>query len=60
MKLLISLGANLDPQNKRKTTPILIAAEKGFGEIVKALAEAGADVNLTRWDGQSALVMVSR
>lgn len=47
VKYLLSIGAN--PNTTRKTdkvTPLSIAAEKGFLEVVKDLYKAGADPNI--------------
>ncbi len=41
---LIQQGANVNELDNHQDAPLVIAAYKGYSEIVKALLEAGADV----------------
>jgi ankyrin repeat protein len=54
-KLLINKGANINAKDSKSRTPLMIAAEKGYIEIVKPLINRGADVNVRRHDGETAL-----
>ena len=44
--ILLDAGANPDVRDKDNITPILMAASEGFDNVVKALVEAGCDVNI--------------
>ena len=45
----------MDSRNNDGTTPMCVAAEKGYLEIVKYLIENGANANATDVDGKTAL-----
>ncbi len=53
MKLLISLGADINAKNKRQSTPMFWAIHEEAK--VKLLLDAGAEVNHRNVDGRSAL-----
>eukprot|EP01127_Copromyxa_protea_P000512 TRINITY_DN10430_c0_g1_i1.p1 TRINITY_DN10430_c0_g1~~TRINITY_DN10430_c0_g1_i1.p1 ORF type:complete len:425 (-),score=115.51 TRINITY_DN10430_c0_g1_i1:36-1310(-) len=42
---LIDAGANLDPEDPRGYTPLLMAGTEGYTAVVRQLLEAGADPN---------------
>ena len=44
VKKLITQGANVDELDANRDAPLIIAAYKGFSDIVRLLLEAGADV----------------
>jgi len=54
--LVFSTGTlrNMEP------TPLMVAAERGYTEVVKALIDSGADVNAQRNNGWSALIHAAR
>jgi len=43
---LIGTGANVDAQDEKKRTALMLASKKGYLEIVKNLVTAGAALNL--------------
>lgn len=47
VNMLLSNGARVDERNDRGQTPLAGAAFKGHLEVVKALVDAGADVEAT-------------
>ncbi|KAK6836360.1 hypothetical protein PG987_006855 [Apiospora arundinis] len=55
VKLLLDLGANIDPKNGWGFTPLQRASEKGYVDIVKQLLDRGADINASDLDGKTAL-----
>ena len=60
VKAAIKAGVNVNAVEMRdwqnmKSTPLIIATEKGYEEIVKALIAAGADVNAKNEYGRTAL-----
>jgi ankyrin len=46
VKELLSLGEKIDARTRWGITPLMVAAEHGFDEIVSFLISSGADVNL--------------
>ena len=59
LKFLISIGVNIDYQNKKSKTALMIASKHGHKEIVKYLLSAKANVNSVDNRAQSALVLAS-
>ncbi|XP_031555564.1 serine/threonine-protein phosphatase 6 regulatory ankyrin repeat subunit C-like isoform X2 [Actinia tenebrosa] len=60
-RVLIGAKADVNAINKfQKKTPIFYAVSNGNGELVDALIDAGADVNKTDSDGQTALFCALR
>lgn len=53
------LEQGLDTQNEYKRSPLMLAAKCGYTDLVKALIEAGADLNLQDTGGNTALIEVS-
>ena len=47
VKFLINKGAQVNVQNRYGVSPLLLCAESGNQDLVQALVEAGADVNIT-------------
>lgn len=47
VKFLIKKGAQVNVQNRYGVSPLLLCAESGNRELVEALVQAGADVNIT-------------
>jgi hypothetical protein len=58
VKLLIAAGANLNAVTPKGEAALHLAAFAGKPEIVRALAEGGADLNLKNGDGKTALEVV--
>lgn len=64
VKAAIKAGVNVNAVEMRdwqnmKSTPLIIATEKGYEEIVKALIAAGADVNAKNEYGRTALLQAA-
>ena len=55
VKMLISLGANVNQALDFGSTPLMIAADKGFPKIVEILLAANADIHPTNKYGKNAL-----
>ena len=49
--LLIDNGVNIDKQNRRKETPLFIAAQLNRPKIIRLLLDAGADKNIKNIEG---------
>ena len=51
IRRLIEAGANVNVENTRGVTPLFVASENGYNEIVKLLLDAKADVDAadTQW-----------
>ena len=49
----------LDHRDKKKNTPLLIAAECGHIDVMKTLVKLGADINAQNEDGKTALMMLA-
>jgi len=56
VELLIAKGANVNLQDQKKRTPLILAASNGHTEIVEFLLSKGADVNAMDSGGQTALL----
>ncbi len=60
LKLFISLGANVEKENRREETPLMRAAASGHAEICEVLIACGADVNRAKakglWKGSTPLM----
>ena len=60
VKLLLSHGAELENgAGKEWRTPMMLAAKRGHPEVVKALAEAGADVEYHSGNGLTPIMEAS-
>ena len=57
MKLLIENGASVDQTDKDGKTPLMVASENGYADIVKLLIENGAFVNQRDADGETPLIL---
>jgi ankyrin repeat protein/L-ascorbate metabolism protein UlaG (beta-lactamase superfamily) len=58
---LLAAGADRDVSNNRSGwTPLHISAIKGYGEIVRLLIDAGANVNLEDLEGNTPLLLASK
>ena len=55
-KLLLNAGSNPNDQDLYGDTPLMFAISTGHEMIVKLLIKKKADINLTSYDGQSALM----
>ena len=55
VKLLISLGADVNAKDEDGKTPLRLAVEEAVVDNAKALVAAGADCNVTANDGKSPL-----
>lgn len=52
---LVLLGANVNDQDKRRRTPLIIAAERGLTDFVCLLIQANANLDTTDEEGFSAV-----
>ena len=59
LKFLISIGVNIDYQNKESKTALMIASKHGHKEIVNCLLLAKANVNNVNNTAQPALLLAS-
>ena len=57
---LVRSGARAEVRNNYGVTPLAEAALVGNVAVLKLLLEAGADVNSTNADGQTALMVIAR
>ena len=56
LKALVDAGANLDQQSRSvQFSPIMIAAYKGYVDIVRFLKNQGVDLSLEDSEGDTAL-----
>ncbi len=55
---LLRAGADPNGQNELGQTPLMIACNSGYHEVVKALLEAGADPNIQDKDGKTAAMYI--
>ena len=60
MKTLLARKANPDAANDYGVTPLAAAAVEADPAIIRALLEAGADVEAANPEGQTALMVVAR
>ncbi|CZR51252.1 uncharacterized protein PAC_01127 [Phialocephala subalpina] len=58
--LLLEPALDINSFNNKKRTPLSYAAEKGHGEVVKALLDAGANANLKDINGRTPLWYATR
>ena len=56
---LLSRNVNVNVQNKKKVTPLMIASEKGYTEVLSLLLEPKADPDITDSKGDTALMRTS-
>ena len=54
VKLLINSGADIDAQDKKRWTPLMIAAMNGNFEVVKTLTKGGANKGIEDIEGKTA------
>ena len=54
MKLLIDHGADIDSQDTKKWTPLIIAAMNANFEVVKTLTKEGANIGFEDIEGKTA------
>ncbi|HEY9708877.1 MAG TPA: ankyrin repeat domain-containing protein, partial [Oculatellaceae cyanobacterium] len=60
VQAILAQGANVDATDRDGTTALMFAAHPGYTEIVRALLEAGANVNLRRKQhGLTALMLAA-
>ena len=58
VELLLDAGAAIDVQDARGETPVMLASLHNYTKILKLLIERGADVNLRRMGGYTAISMI--
>lgn len=56
VQFLLSKGADVNVQNDRGQTPLMVAASFGHEQITRVLLEYGAKINTRCHDGQTALI----
>ena len=59
VRLLLKHGAQIDAQNKKGDTALLLAAYNGYVNVVRILLSAGANVDITGFDGATSLMWAS-
>jgi ankyrin repeat protein len=59
-EVTIAKGANVNVQDVKKRTPLILAASNGHTSVVTFLVSNGADVNLKDGDGQSPLMYAAK
>merc|ERR1712083_1151000 len=59
MGLLCSLGANVNLTRKSKASPVYIAAQKGFDDILRVLVAHKANINLTNENGATQIYIAA-
>ncbi len=59
-ELLIRAGADVNAQNSKGVTPLMIASEKGYTEMVQLLLEHKADPHLSNCAGNTALIIAAQ
>lgn len=57
VEALIAAGANVNVRTVNGTTPVMVAASKGYSDIVKALLDQGSDPGAKKSDGVTALAI---
>lgn len=57
VEALIAAGANVNVRTVNGTTPVMVAASKGYSDIVKVLLDQGSDPNAKKADGVTALAI---
>ena len=57
VSLLLELGAEVGARDNRGRTALMIAAERGYGEVVERLPAAGAKPGLADRQGKTARVL---
>lgn len=60
LRAMLDRGAEVNHRCKKKTTPLMWAANRDFLDAVRLLAESGADLNAQDKDGQTALMYTSK
>ena len=55
---LMKAGADINPSDAARTTPLIVAAQRGYFRTVKLLIEKGAPVNAKTQYGETALTQV--
>ncbi len=57
VEALIAAGANVNVRTVNGTTPVMVAASKGYSDIVKVLLDHGSDPSARKSDGVTALAI---
>lgn len=57
VEALIAAGANVNVRTVNGTTPVMVAASKGYSDIVKVLLDHGSDAGAKKSDGVTALAI---
>ncbi len=57
VEALIAAGANVNVRTVNGTTPVMVAASKGYSDIVKVLLDHGSDPGARKSDGVTALAI---
>ncbi|KAK3368171.1 ankyrin repeat-containing domain protein [Podospora didyma] len=60
VRLLLSLGADVDPQDSMDLTPLALAAEAGEADIVELLLAYSADARLKTTEGETIVSRVAK
>jgi ankyrin repeat protein len=60
VRMLLAAGASVKAADKRGCTALSWAATYGHSDVVPALVDAGADVNVTNIDGDTPLILAAQ
>ena len=60
VKVLVDAGVNVSTADKDGRTPLSLAAERGYLDVVKVLVGAGANVSTADKDGRTPLSLAAK
>lgn len=56
---LLAVGGDVNAKNAHGITPLMLAAEEGYEEILQELIDAGAELNFRNQDNETALMIAA-